>query len=94
LAQGLRGCRKPAVPLLNHTLKFALQSRKITENRNQVSRIMSDTTYCVDLTALLGAASTDLLGFGHLLLTVDDLRQPLVGTSTFQAAKKWVPCIS
>jgi hypothetical protein len=41
-----------AVPLLNYTLEFALQLKKSTENFSQGSRIVLDTTRCVDLAAL------------------------------------------
>jgi hypothetical protein len=51
-----------AVPLLNYALAFALQLMKSAENLNQVSRIVLDTNRCVDLAALLRAASTGLLG--------------------------------
>jgi hypothetical protein len=45
---------------------------------------MLDTTRCVDLAALLGAASTGLLSISPPWITVGDFREPLVGTSPFQ----------
>jgi hypothetical protein len=83
LVVGLRGWGKRAVPLLNCSLAFDLQFRKITENLSQRSRIVLGTTRCVDFAIFLGRASIALLAFRHLRLSVGDFRQPLVGTSAF-----------
>jgi hypothetical protein len=60
---------RQAVPLLSYTLAFALKLWKSTENHSQCSQMMSDNSRCVNLAALLGAASTDLLSISHLRLT-------------------------
>jgi hypothetical protein len=81
LADGLHDWSRLAVPLFNDSLAFAEQLRKSTINFSQCSQIVLDTNRCVDLAALLGAASTGLLSISPPRLTVGDLRQPLVGTS-------------
>jgi hypothetical protein len=51
---------------------------------SKFSRIVLDINRCVDLAALLGAASTGLLSIGPPRLTVGDFRQPWISTSAFQ----------
>jgi hypothetical protein len=72
------------VPLLNYTLAFDFQLRKVTETLSQRSRIVLDTNRCVYFTALLGADSTGPMGMRHPWLIVGDFSQPLVGISAFQ----------
>lgn len=61
LAEGLGDWGKLEVPLLNYTLVFASQLRKITGNLSQSSRIVFYSNCYVDLAALLRPASTGLL---------------------------------
>jgi hypothetical protein len=77
-----RRARSPS----NCTLAFALQKRKSTQNLSQLSRVVLDTTRCVDLATFLRAASAGLLNISPPRLTVADFRQPLVGTCAFQVA--------
>jgi hypothetical protein len=46
LAEGHRDWEERAVPLLNYTLAFALQLRKITENLSQFYRMVLDNNRC------------------------------------------------
>jgi hypothetical protein len=50
-----------------------LTLRKITENLCQGSLLVLDSSRCVDLAALLGAASTSLLSIGSPRLHVSNL---------------------
>jgi hypothetical protein len=49
-----------------------LTLRKITENLSQGSRLVLDSSRCIDLAALLGAASTGQLSIGCPRLHVSD----------------------
>jgi hypothetical protein len=57
------------------------------KNLSQLSRAVFDTTRCVDLAAFSGVASTGLLSINIYRVTVDEFRDPLVGTSDLQLAK-------
>jgi hypothetical protein len=52
--------------IFNYTLEFALQFRKNAENLGQVCRLALNTSHCVDVVALLGAASSGLLSVRRL----------------------------
>jgi hypothetical protein len=49
--------------------------------------LVLDTTRCVYLAAILGAASTGLLSISPPRLTAGDFRQFFVGTSAFEIAE-------
>lgn len=68
-------------------MTFAIQLRKNTENLSQGSQTVLDTSYCVDLAALLRTDSPGLLSIGPLRLTVRDFIQRLVDTSAFEASE-------
>jgi hypothetical protein len=53
-------------------LPLSIQLWKSTESLSQGSRIVLDTTRCIDLAAFLGAASTVLLSISPPWLTVGD----------------------
>jgi hypothetical protein len=86
LAEGLHDWGRRAVPLLNYTLAFALQLRKITENLSQGSRVVGD--YSLRRHGLfLWTASAGLLRISPPRLRVGDFSQHLIGTSAFQVAE-------
>jgi hypothetical protein len=85
LKANVTGGRRALAPL-NHSGIF----RKSMRNLSQGSRVMSDTTSCIDLVVLFRAPSTALLRVSPPPLTMVDLRQSLVGTVPLQLCQSTV----
>jgi len=73
------------LPLLDYALAFTLQLGKLNENPNNRRQRKLQTNCCVNLAALLAAASDASLSLQLPLDKTAGVRQPSISTSTFQA---------
>jgi hypothetical protein len=88
LAKDLHDWGSRAVPLWTFSWHLPQAADEEKHGKHQSGKPNNvDTNRCVDLAALLGAASTDLLSISPPRLPVGDFSQPLVGTSAFQFAE-------
>jgi hypothetical protein len=72
LAEGLHDLGSRSMYLLHLCSGVSLQLGKSMENLSHGSRLVLDTSRCVDLVEILGAVSTGLLSIGPPRLSVDD----------------------
>jgi hypothetical protein len=69
-------------PFFSYTLARALKVRKSMKNQSG-----QPASHCINLAAILGAASNGLLSISPPWLPTCEFSQPLVGTSAFHVAE-------